>query len=251
MYSIRTAEREALVGWIDRGLDMEPPVTSLCIDRKVGRSTSQQGEMLAEELAILSSTGGAAAILDDIVERWGRNGGRWRLRLMIEAGEGEPKRQLVRSFDLVKLRPSETSKSAGSAKGVEELTTAFSDAFSLQVESQQEAQAATTQTMLAMLERSDKAALIRLQEATQYQAALDRLRQDNTELSIRLAMAEQQSVLTPELMQQALPVVLQFLAGVSRRWLGEAADPAGAVSAPSAAGAAAPLPTTADPTPAG
>ena len=224
MYTIRDAEREALIGWIDRGLDMDPPVVSLCIDRKIGRSTSQQGEMLAEELAILSSAGGAAAILDDIVERWGKHGGRWRLRLMIGGGEGEPKRQLVRSFDLVKVRTAEKSGSSGSAQGVEELTSAFGEAFSLQVKAQQEAQAATTQTMLAMLERSDQAALIRLQEATQYQAQLDRLRQSNTELSIRLAMAEQQSVITPELIQQALPPLMQFLGAFTTKMLGVTGD---------------------------
>jgi len=228
-YTLREAEREALIGWIDRALDMDPPLVSICVDRKVGRSTSQQGELQTEELAILASTGGAAAIIEEVVERWGQHGGRWQLRLMIDAGEGQPKRQLKRSFDLQKIRATEKSGSArGSAQGVEELTHAFGAAFSAQVEAQQIAQNNSHDTLLALINQTQEAGLVRLQEATTYQATIDGLRQSLFETQVRLTLAEQQSAITPELLQQIAPAVMTFLGALTQRWLADGTAPAAA-----------------------
>lgn len=220
-YSLRTAEREALINWIDRALDMDPPLVSICVDRKVGRSTSQQGELQAEELGILASTGGASAIIEEIVERWGRHGGRWQLRLMIDAGDNQPKRQLKRSFDLVKNAPEKSPSARGSAQGVEELTHAFGAAFSAQVEAQQIAQNNSHETLLALISHTQEAGLTRLQEAVQYQATIDNLRQSLTKAEISLALAEQQSAITPELLQQIAPSVMGLFAALTQKLLSD------------------------------
>jgi len=221
-YELRTAEREALIAWIDRAIDMEPPndLHSICIDRKVGRSTSQQGELQSEELAILASTGGASAILEEVLERFGRHGGRWQLRLMLNAGQGEPKRQLKRSFDLVKIRPEKAPNARGSAQGVEELTHAFGAAFSAQVEAQQIAQNNSHETLLALISQTQEAGLIRLQEASTYQGQIDSLRQSLFAAETRLALAETQSAITPELIQQLAPGMMAFLAALTQKLLG-------------------------------
>ena len=232
-YTLREAEREALIGWIDRALDMDPPLVSICVDRKVGRSTSQQGELQTEELAILASTGGAGAILEEVVERWGQHGGRWQLRLMIDAGEGQPKRQLKRSFDLQKIRAAEKGGGArGSAQGVEELTHAFGAAFNAQVEAQQIAQNNSHETLLALISQPQEAGLVRLQEATTYQATIDGLRQSLFETQVRLTLAEQQSAITPELLQQIAPAVMTFLGALTQKWLADGTAPAAQVASP-------------------
>jgi hypothetical protein len=236
-YTLREAEREALIGWIDRALDMDPPLVSICVDRKVGRSTSQQGELQTEELAILASTGGAGAILEEVVERWGQHGGRWQLRLMIDSGEGQPKRQLKRSFDLQKIRGAEKGGGArGSAQGVEELTHAFGAAFNAQVEAQQIAQNNSHETLLALISQTQEAGLVRLQEATSYQATIDGLRQSLFRAEVSLALAEQQSAITPELIQQMAPSIMTFIAAMTQKLLNveDGAAPQVASSAPPA-----------------
>jgi hypothetical protein len=234
-YTLREAEREALIGWIDRALDMDPPLVSICVDRKVGRSTSQQGELQTEELAILASTGGAGAILEEVVERWGQHGGRWQLRLMIDAGEGQPKRQLKRSFDLQKIRAAEKGGGArGSAQGVEELTHAFGAAFNAQVEAQQIAQNNSHETLLALINQTQEAGLVRLQEATTYQAQIDSLRQSLFKAEVELALAQQQSAITPELLQQIAPSIMGFISAITQKLLtaDEGASPQVASSSP-------------------
>lgn len=219
-YELRSAEREALISWLDRALDMDPPLCSICIDRKVGRSSSQQGELQAEELAILASQGGSSAILDDISQRWCVHGGRWQIRLMIEAGDGIPKRQLKRSFDMVRVRAAQASGSKGSAQGVEELTRAFADGFAAQVSAQQEAQTHTQEALMSLITKSQEFGLIRLQESTQYQARIDTLSQELMKAQISLAIADQQSALTPEVLTSLLPGVLQLLNAAATRLLG-------------------------------
>lgn len=217
MYTLRDTERETLISWIDRALDMDPPLVSICIDRKVGRSTSQQGEIQADELAVLAAQAGSSGILEEILSRWGVHGGRWQIRLMIDAGEGEPRRQLKRAFDMIKQRPAQASGSKGSAAGVEELTRAWADGFSAQIESQQAAQTATHTTMMAMLQQQQDAAQIRLQESVTYQSIIDGLRQQLTEARIEQAMAESQSPWTPEVLQNLLPGVLQLMQAAAAR----------------------------------
>ncbi len=228
-YQLRESEREALIQWVDRALDMDPPLSSICIDRKVGRSISQQGELQSEELAILSSANGAAGVVEEIVSRWGRHGGRWQLRLMIDVGDGEPKKQLKRSFDLVRVSPTRQSKASGSAQGVEELTRSFADAFAAQISAQQDAQNASQSALMAMLERSDQHALIRLQESTSYQSTIDGLRQENMRLSLEVALSQQQSAITPEMLQQVLPPLVQLIGAAATKLLGSSAAPAAVV----------------------
>jgi|TARA_R100000808_G_C2143589_1_gene151360 hypothetical protein len=226
-YSLRTTERESLTRWIDRALDSDPPLSSLCIDRKVGRSASQQGEIQSEELAILASQGGASAIIDEIVERYACHGGRWQIRQMIDVGEGEPKKQLKRSFDMVRARAPERSGSKGSAAGVEELTKAFADGFAAQIESQQSAQAAQNHALQMLLEKQTDWSLIRLQESTAYQAQIDNLRSELLEARLELAVSSQSSVLTPEILAQLLPGVVSLLqAGAARLLSTEGSGPA-------------------------
>lgn len=240
-YQLRTAEREALISWIDRGLDAEPPLSSLCVDRKVGRSSSQQGELQAEELAILASQGGATAILDDICSRWCQHGGRWQIRQMIDAGENQPKRQLKRSFDMVRVRTAQQSGSKGSAQGVEELTRAFADGFAAQVSAQQEAQSHTQASLMALIEKQQEFGLIRLQESVAYQAQIDSLRQELTRANIQIAIADQQSAITPELLQALVPGVVQLLAAAARRLMPDAIpQPAPPVQTPN--GSPGPIP---------
>jgi hypothetical protein len=217
MYTIRETERETLISWIDRALDMNPPLHSICVDRKVGRSTSQQGEIQSDELAVLAAQAGSGGILEEILSRWGIHGGRWQIRLMIDSGEGEPKKQLKRSFDMIKQRPAEASKSRGSAAGVEELTRAWADGFSAQIESQQAAQTATHNTMMAMLQQQQDTSLVRLQESVAYQSQIDNLRQQLTAAQIEMAVADQQSVWTPEMLQSILPGVLGLLQAAANR----------------------------------
>ena len=217
MYQLRETERETLISWIDRALDMDPPLHSLCVDRKVGRSTSQQGEIQADELAVLAAQAGSSGILEEIISRWGIHGGRWQIRLMIDAGEGEPKRQLKRSFDMIRQRASEASGSKGSAAGVEELTRVFGDGFSAQIESQRAAQTANQQTMMMMLQSQSDASHIRLQESVTYQAQIDTLRQQLNAATIELALAEQTSPWTPEVLQSLLPGVVSLLNAAAGR----------------------------------
>ena len=219
-YELRTAEREALTSWLDRALDMDPPLVSICVDRKVGRSTSQQGELQAEELAILASQGGASAVLDDITQRWCVHGGRWQLRLMIDGGEGQPKRQLKRSFDCVRIRPAQSSGSKGSAQGVEELTRAFADGFAAQVASQQDAQLNTQQSLMALIEKQGEFGLVRLQESTAYQAEISALQRQLHAAQLDLALANQTSVLTPELLASVVPGVVAVLQAAAARLMG-------------------------------
>lgn len=219
-YELRTAEREALTSWLDRALDMDPPLNSICVDRKVGRSTSQQGELQAEELAILASQGGASAVLDDITQRWCVHGGRWQLRLMLDGGEGQPKKQLKRSFDMVRLRAAERGGSKGSAQGVEELTRAFADGFAAQVASQQDAQLNTQQSLMALIEKQSEFGLIRLQESTQFTAQINALQQQLHRAEVELALANQSSVLTPELLGSLVPGIVGLLQAGAARLMG-------------------------------
>ena len=234
-YNLRQAERESLTNWIDRALDSDPPLHSICIDRKMGRNSSQQGEIQAEEIGILASQGGASAILDEIIERYASHGGRWQIRQMLDVGEGEPKKQLKRTFDMVRTRAPEASGSKGSAAGVEELTKAFADGFAAQIESQQTAQSAGHQSLMVLLEKQEAFSLIRLQESTGYQAEIDNLRSQLMETRLELVMASQSSIWTPEILAQLIPGVVSVLQAGANALLGSGLGSSGAGLPPSPA----------------
>ena len=139
---------------------------------------------------------------------------------MLDGGEGQPKKQLKRSFDMVRLRAAERGGSKGSAQGVEELTRAFADGFAAQVASQQDAQLNTQQSLMALIEKQGEFGLIRLQESTQFTAQINALQQQLHRAEVELALANQSSVLTPELIGSLVPGVVGLLHAGAARLMG-------------------------------
>lgn len=236
-YRMRESERAVLVDLVANWMDDES-LLEIAVDRKIGRRQTQAGMLQSDELASLAD---AAAVIDEIVERWGQAGGKWGLRARFGplAEDGTPARSQRRSFDMIRTTASERSTSRGSDSGFESLATSFSsgfDALQRQLSNQVESQQGLT---ASILERSDQAHLVRLQEATEYMRTIMQLQGELVELRVQVAMSEREPLFGPEVVAQVVPVLVQLGQAAASRLAAAVSEPVAAVAEPAEVAASA------------
>ena len=207
-YRLRDSERSVLVDLINTWMDDEN-LLEIAVDRSIGRRQTQAGMLQADELASLAD---AAAVLDEIVDRWGQAGGKWKLRARFGPlkEDGTPTRSQRRTFDMIRTSPNERAASRGVDSGFEALAGSFSSGFD-SLQRQLAAQVDTSSTLVSsVLERADIAALTRLQESTEYQRTIMEMHGELTELRVQVAMQEREPLIGPEVVAAVLPIVLQL-----------------------------------------
>jgi hypothetical protein len=221
VYRLRDTEREALVASMDKWLD-EPEFHHLEIVRRVGRAKTTIGQLQADELAILQD---GAAIVDEVVERFGTQGGRFEMRAVFqpESGpgtDGVNRKQLSRSFELMRSRAEERAKSEGSSAGIEQLTASFGAAFDTQGRQLSSSVQQQTQLMSLLLDRTEKHHTVHVQEITEYQRLIMDQQLELTEARIELAYKDREPVVTGEHLALVLPAVVHLLQSISHRLIG-------------------------------
>ena len=221
-YALPDSKRDALTGAIEGWLADEQ-LTELQVARIVGSSQELQGTLEADELSHLAEAG---AVLDEAVERWGQHGGKFVLRAIFgryTEGEknGQPKRHLTRRYTLTRTKAGQRSPSRGADSGVEALSSSLGgalDTLQRQVAAQGEQQA---NLFSNMLERSDVAAISRVQEITTYQREIMELRTELAEERVFRAVAESQPTVPPEILvsvvQTLAPPLGQALSALATR----------------------------------
>jgi len=219
-YRLADAARTALIANLDKWSEDEN-FHQLEVVRKVGKSKNTVGTLRAEELAILAD---GAAIIDEIVERFGGQGGRFELRAVFqpETGPGTggvDRKQLHRSFELHKARAEQRASSAGASAGIEQLTQSFGAAFDAQGRQLTASVQQQTQLMGLLLDRTEKHHTVHVQEITEYQRLIMEQQLELTEARIDLAYRDHQPMLTPEHLGVLLPAVVNLL-GVLAEKLG-------------------------------
>ena len=205
-YRIPDARRAQLCETLTTWLHNEE-FSELAVARKVGAAESLQGSLDADELG---HVGDASAILDELVERWGSNGGTFVLRGIFgrDPDNGnKPKQMATRKLQLVRSRAEQRTPSRGADSGVESLSTSLSgalDTLQRQVVSQGEQQASL---LTAVLSRADDAAHSRLAESTDYQAQIMDLRAELAHEKLLRVLAEQDPGVSQEVIFAGLNIL--------------------------------------------
>lgn len=204
-YTLPDSKRAQLAGTIEGWLT-DQELTEVQVARRSGSSESIQGTLDADELG---HVGDAHEILDEVVERYGQNGGSFTLRGIFgrhSEGEkkGQPLRMVTRRYQLVRARADQRSPSRGTESGVEALSSSLGgalDTLQRQVSQQGEQQASL---LASVLDRTDSAAVNRVAEITEYQRTIMELQTQLAEERILRAVSENQPAVPPELLVTAI-----------------------------------------------
>lgn len=213
----KTAVIDTINTWIGRDdlvhISVQRPKT---IQGKTEQPTIPGSEMEGEELAQL---GTGEAILENVIQTYGFEGGRLQVRgkFQGESEDGTSYDRMLRVRIPLRRVPDSATGSTGTTAGIETLTTSLSGV----VDGLAGRQAETLNTLLEAVgevqSRQDDFHEQRFSDASAYQQQIMNLSIDNARLQLQVAVMEQNagSTIPPEMwlkiVDQGLPAVLEMV----------------------------------------
>jgi len=215
-YGLPDSKRQILVDWLTSVISTET-FTELQVLRLSGASENLQGSFEAEECSLFDPT----ALVDEIIERYGATGGKYRIRAVFgRDDDGKLLSTQKRTVVFSRTSTGSRTESRGTAAGVEALSSSLAgslDVFQRQVSAQAEQQ---TQLTEAILTRADANSHHQLDQAAHYMRTIMDLQVELSTARLELALAQREPVIGPEVMREAIPAILALVQSISTRLIG-------------------------------